>query len=274
MTIIVPGDQTGPEAPEVQDNQSTEIPAKFRNEDGSLNTDALLKSYQHLEQKLGQRSPEPPPAPEQPTPTEEAPKPEDGPKTNDDDYDPYGPVVSGALSQAGLSAQEVSEYFHTHGSITDEHYSALEKAGFTRDIVDVYLAGIQVKKTEDANVAEADIREIKSMVGGEAEYQKMVQWAAKNLTQEQLDSFNAAVSTGKKDTAMWAVQGLYGMFTGKTGSNPKFVRGRPGDDGPVGFASKHELVSAMRDPRYGKDTAYTQEVETRVARSSIFQRRG
>lgn len=274
---VIPGDQTGPEAPEqvAQDNQNTGIPAKFQNEDGSLNTDALLKSYQHLEQKLGQRGQETSqsdPNAQQTANDNDAAANDN--KQDDADYDPYGPVVSSALEQAGLSAQEVSEHFHANGSITDEHYAALEKAGFTRDIVDVYLAGIQTKKSEVEGVAEADIAAIKKSVGGDAEYTKMVQWAANNLSEDELNSFNAAVSTGNKDTAMWAVQGLYARFTGKTGSNPKFVRGGAGDDGPAGFTSKHEMVQAMKDPRYGKDAAYTAEVEARVSRSNIFQRRG
>lgn len=262
---IIPAEPTSAEAPETPQNEEL-LAGKFKT------VDDLVASYKALESKLGQR-PGDEPAP-QDTPEEPEQKPEDNKDKPSDDVDPYGPVVSGALEQAGLSAQEVSDHFYQNGSLTDEHYAALEKAGFTRDIVDIYLAGVQTKAMEAEGVAEKDIKEIKSAVGGEAEYTKMLQWAAKNLSQQEQESFNAAVSLGNKDVALWAVQGLYAKFVGRTGSNPKFVRGGNGDDGPAGFASKHELVTAMKDPRYGKDAAYTQEVEQRVARSNLFQRKG
>lgn len=265
---VIPGDVTGPEAPEAATEPAGGeelLAGKFKS------VEDLVSSYKALEAKLGGQGKEAP-ANEN---TEQAEDAETEDKQHKDDTaDPYGPVVSGALEQAGLSADEVSQHFLTTGSLTDDHYAALEQAGFTRDVVDVYLAGVKAKTAEVEGVAEEDIKAIQQSVGGAGEYSKMIRWAAKNLTQEEQESFNAAVSTGNKDVATWAVQGLYARFVGKTGGSPKFVRGRPGDDGPVGFRSKDELITAMRDPRYGKDSAYTQEVEQRVARSSIFQRKG
>jgi hypothetical protein len=37
-----------------------------------------------------------------------------------------------------------------------------------------------------------------------------------------------------------------------------------------GYASAEEMVAAMRDPRYGKDSAYTREVERKTAVSTFW----
>jgi hypothetical protein len=205
---------------------------------------------------------------------EETPKTEDAPKqTEDETPDPYGPVISSALEQAGLRAEDVATHFEQHGEITEDHYTALEKAGFSRDVVDVYLAGVGSKKAEAADLAAADITAIKAVAGGDDGYSKMVKWAQQALPDDQLTSFNEAVSSGNRATAEWAVKGLHAEFIKATGSRPQFVRGSAGDDGPVGFRSRQELVAAMSDPRYGKDREFTADVEARVGRSSIFGRR-
>ena len=36
------------------------------------------------------------------------------------------------------------------------------------------------------------------------------------------------------------------------------------------FRSTAQVVAAMKDPRYGKDSAYTKDVEQKLGRSSVF----
>jgi hypothetical protein len=36
------------------------------------------------------------------------------------------------------------------------------------------------------------------------------------------------------------------------------------------FRSTAEVVAAMKDKRYGKDTAYTKDVEVKLGRSNVF----
>ena len=43
-----------------------------------------------------------------------------------------------------------------------------------------------------------------------------------------------------------------------------------GDTEPTLVSDKAQVVAAMKDPRYGKDTAYTQDVEDKLGRSSVF----
>lgn len=152
QTVITSG-VTGPEAP--QENQGQQdgdlLAGKFKS------VDDLVSSYKVLESKLGQGKSEDPQDEQQPQDEQK----QDAP-AEDETPDPYGPVVSGAMQQAGLSADEVSDHYFKNGSLTDDHYAALEKAGFTRDLVDVYLAGVQSKAAEAAGVAEADIKAIQS----------------------------------------------------------------------------------------------------------------
>ena len=53
-------------------------------------------------------------------------------------------------------------------------------------------------------------------------------------------------------------------------SNPTIMGGSGAVSTNVGFNSKQEMVTAMADPRYGKDKAYTREIEQKVINSKLF----
>jgi len=57
------------------------------------------------------------------------------------------------------------------------------------------------------------------------------------------------------------------------GVEPSLVSGRPSSSGPTPFRSTAEVVTAMSDPRYGKDVTYTESVQARLAGSDVFSGR-
>lgn len=114
--------------------------------------------------------------------------------------------------------------------------------------------------------------------GGEAKYQALAGWAAKNLPQDQLDAYNKALNTGSVNDVLTAVKGLQFDFMMATGYEPKLSGGRaPASSGPKGFESEAQVVAAMNDPRYQsgpqRDPAYVKEVEARLAVSNVFSGR-
>jgi hypothetical protein len=51
---------------------------------------------------------------------------------------------------------------------------------------------------------------------------------------------------------------------------PNLLSGKAQSASKDEFRSTAQVVSAMKDPRYGKDSAYTKDVEEKLGRSSVF----
>ena len=53
-------------------------------------------------------------------------------------------------------------------------------------------------------------------------------------------------------------------------AKPTLVSGKARGVATDAFRSTAEVVAAMKDGRYGKDPAYTKDVEQKLARSDVF----
>ena len=111
------------------------------------------------------------------------------------------------------------------------------------------------------------------MAGGEEGYAQMTAWAATNLESAEIEAFDRIVNSGDRGLIRLAVSGLVSKYREAEGAAPNLVTGRASAgnrrDDDV-FNSVEEVKAAMRDPRYGKDPAYTRAVELRVSRSRVF----
>ena len=130
----------------------------------------------------------------------------------------------------------------------------------------------QAVQQEQAN---AVVEAIFQQTGGEQKYHAMASWAAKNMDQAAVESFNAAIRSGDKDRAISAVKGMQYDYMTQTGYEPRLIGGRaPVSEGPKGFTSEAQVVAAMADPRYQngpmQDPAYVKEVEARLIASNVF----
>ena len=67
-----------------------------------------------------------------------------------------------------------------------------------------------------------------------------------------------------------AVEWLMSKRESVEGSEPNLVSGKPQPAMKDEFRSTAQVVKAMKDERYGKDPAYTKEVEQKLARSNVF----
>ena len=75
-------------------------------------------------------------------------------------------------------------------------------------------------------------------------------------------------------TIKMATQGLYSRYQKAMGTEPNLVSGKSGTSGVSAFRSTAEVVTAMQDPRYGKDVTYTENVQNRLAESNVFNVKG
>jgi hypothetical protein len=149
-------------------------------------------------------------------------------------------------------------------------YDQLAEAGFSKDMVDAYLSGLQYKAAQDTALSVKEVASIKESLGGEAEYNKMIEWAGANLSPEEVEGFNQIINSQPMSAVKMAVTGLHARYTAVEGREPKLIGGRASKGSSDKFESTAQLVEAMSDPRYSKDPAYQRKIQEKLGRSSIF----
>lgn len=239
------------------------IPQKFMKEDGSVNVEALAKSYQELEKKLSQPKTQPQDEPKE-APTEDKPlevKTEtEAPQVEDETQ------ARELVTSKGIDFDALTQEYNSLGGLTPKSYEALEKAGIPKETVDAYVAG-QMALVDKYQSEALD------MVGGRETYNEMAEWARNNLTPGQLQTYNNAVGSRDVDVIKFAVQALKAQYENANGYSPK--RQLMGSTNSSGesikpFMSRTQYVDAIKDPRYERDSAYRAEVVERLQRSDIF----
>ena len=222
----------------------------------------LAASYKELEGKLGQVTEEDQPQTE-----------EEQTETTESDFDAeeyYGDGLASVLEEVGIDPQEISNRFTETGEINDDDYAKLGEAGFSKQVIDTYLDGLRNGGATGEDIASAQIQGIKDSIGGDDNYGKMVAWAIDNLPAEEVKEFNTLTETANATAIKFAVQGLYSQYNNAMGVEPNLVSGKASSSGPTPFRSTNEVVTAMSDPRYGKDVTYTEDVQRRLGGSDVF----
>jgi len=222
----------------------------------------LAASYKELEGKLGQVTEE-----DQSETTEET-------ETSDAEFNAeefYGDGLASVLEEVGIDPQEISQRFQDNDEISDDDYAKLGEAGFSKQVIDTYLDGLRgASGATGEDIASAQIQGIKDSIGGDETYGKMVTWALDNLPAEDVKAFNDLTETADAPAIKLAVQGLYSQYNNAMGVEPNLVSGRASSSGPTPYRSTAEVVTAMSDPRYGKDVTYTEDVQRRLGGSDVF----
>ena len=218
------------------------LPTKFKS------VEDMAKAYSELESKLGTSKPA----------TEEV------PEVTPEVKEPATEEVKAELESKGLSLSDFSKEFNDTGALSDDSYSALEKAGYDRTLVDGYIAGQKAIANEHFN-------SVVSVVGGAEAYTGMVSWAKDNLPAQDILAYNQAVESGDLARTRLAVSGLQARFTAENGSEPSLVggRGQVTAGGEV-FESVAQVTAAMKDPRYKTDQAFRNKVQAQLGRSEVF----
>lgn len=233
-SITIVADETGPEAPAVEDNQSERpewLPEKFNSPED------LAKSYAELEKKLS------------------APK-EDSPEDKPTDE------VEQENSNNGPQFDKFAEEFASAGELSEDSFTELAEMGYPREMVETYIKGMQSAQTADANA-------VMEVAGGSEGYKELTDWAKDNMSETELQLYNQMVETGT-DNAKMAVEWLMSKREAAEGVEPFLLYGKSQPASKDEFRSTAEVVEAMKDSRYGKDPAYTKDVEDKLGRSSVF----
>ena len=151
----------------------------------------------------------------------------------------------------------------------EDTLSQLSKAD-PNDIAKMYLeyrSKAEAEKPQVGMTAEyAD--SLRNSVGGEKQYNEMLGWAGQNLTDQEIESYDAIMDQGDPAAAYWAVQALSYRYRDANGVDGDLVQGKPPSAGDT-FRSQAELVEAMADPRYDKDPAYRRDLMRRLENSDV-----
>ena len=216
------------------------LPEKFQS------VEDMAKAYAELEAKLGA-------------------KPQDNPQADPAtaDTNQSGQNPEQALNEKGLDLSTFTTEFNTKGELSAESYAKLAAAGFDKGIVDNYINGQKAVAAQYETAVTAE-------VGGSEKYSEIVTWAKANMTDAEINAYNAAVSSGDLAQAKLAVLGLSAKFSKANGNEPRLVQGRTTSASEDVFESTAQLTEAMRDQRYRNDPAFRAKVQSKLARSNIL----
>lgn len=234
-----------------EDRENTDVQligGKFKSQED------LLKAYQELQKKLGQgdAQEEGEEASEEPTEaSEEAPEEQE-----------EAPAAEQALSKA---AEEYAK-----GQLTDatiEELSKMDSKDLIKAYVEFYSKNAQ-QYQQQAALQQSEQEAIVNIAGGQQGYSEMIQWAAQNLDQSEIDAYNSVTNSGNYAAIKFAAEALYNRFTAAEGNEAPLVTGKAPTSGVKPYRSQAELARDISDPRYHNDPAFRQDVEERLARST------
>lgn len=226
------------------------IGGKFKSQDD------LLAAYKSLEAKLGA-----PKAPEVPPVVPTAP-------VTPPAVDPNAPLQIDAAAQtvadAGLDMAALSAKWSTKGDLDEADYAQLAKAGVTKETVATFAAGQQALATQARTSLLTD-----TGIGSEDNLKSVFEWAGKNIPAAEVEAINETFAKGSLTQQRLALEAVHARYQRSQGSEPKLVQGQAvAATGDV-YQSQDQWKADMRDPRYGKDSAFRANVAAKLGRSNI-----
>ena len=139
----------------------------------------------------------------------------------------------------------------------------------------VDLANLHIeyrKQVEEGGVGakdftETEMTELKGVVGGDENYQNMLEWAGANLNQQEIDMFDAVMQRGDALGAFFAIRSLAYRYNDAAGYEGKMLTGNAPKTSGSQYRSQQEVIQAMSDPRYESDPAYRKDIMDKLTRS-------
>ena len=163
------------------------------------------------------------------------------------------------------------EYWANEGTLSEETIERFSEMS-SQDLVNAYL---EIQKTNpQANpngveMSDAQVNSVMNAAGGEANYNRVVEWAASNLDNRSIDAFDSVVDSGNPAAINIAFAGLQSRYEEANGYEGRMLSGKAADSRGDVFRSQAELVAAMADPRYDSDPAYRADVVEKLNASDL-----
>ena len=153
---------------------------------------------------------------------------------------------------------------------TEETLKQLESMS-TTDLAQLYLEerqkGNAAPSEEARDFSEEEVTQLKGIVGGDANYTNMLNWAQKSLNEQEVKMFDAVMAKGDPLSAFFAVRSLAYAYNDSIGYDGNMVQGKAPKASNDQFRSQAEVVKAMSDSRYEEDPAYRRDIMDKLERS-------
>ena len=216
----------------------------------------LESAYLSLQKKLGQQ--------EEETDYEESDEGYEAEEESDEEVSDDAPAVS-------LINEASEEYYANDGTLSEETIERFSEMSST-DLVNAYLeiqANNPQAPQQAVEMSEAQVNSVQNAAGGEANYNRIIEWAASNLDNRSIDAFDNVVDSGNPAAINIAFQGLQSRYNEANGYEGRMLQGKPANSRGEVYRSQAELVAAMSDPRYDSDPAYRADVVQRLEQSDL-----
>ena len=216
----------------------------------------LEAAYLSLQKKLGQEEDE-----VDYESTDEGYEEEEG---SDEEILDEAPAVS-------LINEASEEYYANEGTLSEETIEKFSEMS-SQDLVNAYLeiqANNPQANPQGIEMSDAQVNSVMNAAGGEAQYNRIVEWAASNLDNRSIDAFDSVVDSGNPAAINIAFAGLKSRYEDANGYEGRMLSGKAADSRGDVFRSQAELVAAMADPRYDSDPAYRADVVEKLNASDL-----
>ena len=137
------------------------------------------------------------------------------------------------------------------------------------DVAQLYLNYRSGVDSEPQELTQEQATDLQKSVGGEKQYNTMLQWASSNFDEAEISRYDKVMESGDPDAAYFAVQALAAKYNDGVGVEGKMLTGKPAKAQGDNFRSQAEVVRAMSDPRYEADPAYRQDIYDKLERSNL-----
>ena len=219
-------------------------------------TEDLEAAYLSLQKKLGQEDEE-----VDYESSDEGYEEEEG---SDEEVSDEAPAVS-------LINEASEEYYANEGTLSEETIEKFSEMS-SQDLVNAYL---QIQQNnpqanpQGVEMSDAQVNSVMNAAGGEANYNRVVEWAASNLDNRSIDAFDSVVDSGNPAAINIAFAGLKSRYEEANGYEGRMLSGKAASSGGDLYRSQAELVAAMSDPRYDSDPAYRADVIEKLELSDL-----
>ena len=166
---------------------------------------------------------------------------------------------------------EASEEYYANGNQLSEE--TIERFGemSSKELVDAYIEmqANNPQPQQSVEMSDAQVNSVMNAAGGEKNYDRVVEWAASNLNERQIDAFDSVVDSGNPAAIGIAFQGLQSAYQEANGYEGRMLQGKSPSSAGETYRSQAELVAAMGDPRYDTDPAYRADVIAKLEQSDL-----
>jgi len=224
------------------DKVEFEIPEKFKGK----SAEDIAKAYMELEKMKGKQ-----PLEEE---VEEEKEVRDEPPEASADKEAYSKYV---------------ELFEKNGELSEAEYAELDKAGYSKEVVDGEIARVSEQKEFEAFRADKKLNSILEPLGGGTDkFKEVAAWANEAKPAEDVKAFNEALAESNVIAQQAMLRGLYAEYEASNKDTDTVLHSGSRQTTPSkGYKTQEEFFKDVGSKEYKNNPTYRAAVEKKMALS-------